>query len=125
MDSILRNFSQLLNTALLLAVVLAAITIGVALLIVYLMARRTWQHFRMRRFDALSFKIHGQWREMVKGEIPAKKWRNDSVQCEIVQSIVIQEIGAATDKDRPGLQKFLRASGLLDGCIERVHSRRG
>jgi len=42
-----------------------------------------------------------------------------------VQSIVIQEIGAATDKDRPGLQKFLRTSGLLDSCIERVHRGRG
>jgi HEAT repeat protein len=42
-----------------------------------------------------------------------------------VQSIVIQEIGAATDKDRAGLQEFLRASGLLDRCIERVHRGRG
>jgi hypothetical protein len=125
MDSMLRNFSQMLNTALLLAVVLAAIAIGIALLLIYVMARHAWQHFRVRRFDALSLKIHGQWREMIRGEIPAKKWRNDSAQCEIVQSIVIQEMGAATDKDRAGLQKFLRESGLLDGCIERVHSRRG
>ena len=115
MDSMLRDFSNLLNTALLLAIVLAAAAIGLALLLIFLMLRRTWQHFRIRRFDKLSLKIHGQWREIVRGEIPAKKWRNDSAQCEIVQSIVIQEMGAATDKDRAGLQKFLRASGLLDG----------
>jgi HEAT repeat protein len=42
-----------------------------------------------------------------------------------VQSIVIQEIGAATDKDRAGLQDFLRTSGLVDRCIERVHRGRG
>lgn len=125
MDSMLRNFAQMLDAAILLAVILAAIAIGVALLLIYLMLRRTWQHFRVRRFDKLSLKIHGQWREIVRGEIPAKKWRNDSAQCQIVQSIVIQEIGAATDKDRAGLQKFLRASGLLDGCIERVHRGRG
>jgi len=125
MSSVLGSFSQLLNTAVLLALILAAVTAGAVFLLIFLTARRAWQHFRIRRFDALSFKIHGQCREIVRGEIPAKKWRNDSQQCVIVQSMVIQEIGAATDKDRAGLQKFLRSSGLLDGCIERVQSKRG
>jgi len=125
MDSILRNFSQLMNTALLMTAILAAVASGIALLLLFLLARRAWQHFRTRRFDALSIKIHGQWREIVRGEIPAQEWRNNFVQCEILQSIVIQEIGAATDKDRAGLQEFLRASGLLDRCIERVHRGHG
>jgi hypothetical protein len=125
MGSALRSFSQMLNAALILAVILAAVAIGIALLCIFLIARRAWQHFRIRRFDALSFKIHGHWREIVRGEIPAEEWRNNTLQCQIVQSIVIQEIGAATDKDRAGLQEFLRASGLLDRCIERVHRGRG
>jgi HEAT repeat protein len=125
MGSILRNFSQMLNTAILLAVILAAISIGIALLCIFLMARHAWQHFRIRRFDALSLKIHGQWRKIVRGEIPAAEWRSNSLECQIVQSIVIQEIGAATDKDRAGLQEFLRASGLVDRCIERVRRGRG
>lgn len=125
MDSPLRSFSQLLNTALLLAVILAATAVGAALLLIFQTVRGIWQHFRARRFDALSLEIHGHWREIVRGEIPAKNWRNDSRRCDIVQSIVIQEIGAATDKDRPGLQKFLRSSGLLDNCIVRVNRGRG
>jgi hypothetical protein len=124
MDSVLKTFSRM-DTAFLLTVAFVAVAAGIALLLLFLLARRAWQHFRIRRFDALSFKIHGQWREIVRGEIPAQEWRNDSLQCEIVQSIVIQEIGAATDKDRAGLQKFLRASGLLDRCIERVHGGHG
>jgi len=125
MDSILRNFSQLMNTALLMTAILAAVASGIDLLLLFLLARRAWQHFRTRRFDALSIKIHGQWREIVRGEIPAQEWRNNFVQCEILQSIVIQEIGAATDKDRAGLQEFLRATGLLDRCIERVNRGHG
>jgi HEAT repeat protein len=125
MDSVLRNFSQMLNAALLLTVILAAVAIGIALLLMFLIVWRTWQHFRVQRFDAVSFKIHGQWREIVRGEIPSAEWRNDSLHCGILQSIVIQEIGAATDKDRAGLQEFLRASGLLDRCIERVNRGRG
>ena len=125
MDSILKNFSQMMNAALIVTVILAGVSAGIALLILFLLARRGWQYFRTRRFDALSIKIHGQWREIVRGEIPAQEWRRNSLQCDILQSIVIQEISAATDKDRAGLQEFLRASGLLDRCIERVNRGHG
>ena len=125
MDSILKSFSQMMNTALLVTVILAGVASGIALLFLFLLVRRAWRHFRTRRFDRLSIKIHGQWREIVRGEIPAKEWRYHSLQCEILQSIVIQEIGAATDKDRAGLQEFLRVSGLLDRSIERVNRGRG
>src|SRR5579863_4241805 len=125
MDSILRDFSLQLNAAYLMAIILVAAAAGVGLLLLLLFAQRVWRHIRTRRFDALSIKLHGQWRAIVRGEISADEWRTDSLQCEIIQSIVIQEISAATDKDRAGLQKFLRASGLLDGCIERAHRGRG
>src|SRR3984957_1624591 len=125
MDSALRSFSQMLNTAILLAVILAAAAIGIAFLCMYLMARSAWQHFRIRRFDARSIKIHGHWREIVRGEIPAEQWRSNSLQCEIVQSIVIQEIGAAIDKDRAGLQEFLRDSGLIDRSVNAVYRGHG
>ena len=125
MDSALNSFSHMIGTALLLTVILAAVLTGIILLLVLLAAHRAWRHFRIRRFDALSLKIHGRWREIVRGTIPPETWRKKSQQCEIVQSIVIQEISAATDKDRAGLQEFLRASGLLDRCILRVHDGRG
>ncbi len=91
----------------------------------FLMGRRAIRHIRTRRFDALSFKIHKQWREIVRGDVPGEQWRDDSMQCEIVQSIVIQEISAATDKDRAGLQEFLRHTGLVDRCISRVQGGYG
>src|ERR1700688_1539972 len=125
MDTALRTFSQMLNAVLLVTVILAGVSIGILLLLVFLLARRAWQHFRTRRFDAVSMKVHGQWRAIVRGEIPAEGWRNNSLRCEILQSIVIQEIGYTVDKDRAGLQAFVRASGLLDRCIERVHRGKG
>jgi HEAT repeats/PBS lyase HEAT-like repeat len=124
MESVLRTSSEL-NSAFLLAVTLLAVTAGIVFLVLFLIVRKAFQHFHIRRFDALSFQIHKQWREIVRGDIPAGTWRKDSVQCEIVQSIVIQEIGAATDKDRAGLQEFLRMSGLVDRCIERVYVGHG
>jgi hypothetical protein len=124
MNSVLGMLLQL-NGALGLSAMLAAALAGIFMLFVIAIARRVWRGIREKKIDALSFKVHGQWRAMVRGEIPAEKWRSDSRICEILQSIVIQEISAVSDKDRVGLQEFLRTSGLLEHCIERVHSGRG
>ena len=124
MNSILSILPHLDTAFLLTGTILAALG-GIVILMVFLMVRRAIRHFRIQRFDALSFKIHKQWREIVRGDIPAEVWRRDSMQCEIVQSIVIQEISAATDKDRAGLQEFLRANGLVDRCVQKVQGGHG
>src|SRR6266436_8547842 len=105
--------------------VAAVAMLGVGMLLAFLVGRRVIHSFRIRRYDGLAFKIHNQWREIVRGGVPMETWRKDPMQCEIVQSIVIEEIGAATDKDRAGLQDFLRASGLIGLCIEKVKERHG
>ncbi len=125
MDSLLLNFSQQLNNAFLLAMILAVVAVALVLLLIFLAARHAWEHFRTNKIDALSLKIHQRWRDMVRGEIPAEEWRRNVLQCDILQSIVIQEIGAETDKGRAGLQDFLRRSGLVDRCMERVYNGRG
>jgi HEAT repeat protein len=124
MNSILSILPHLDTAFLLTGTILAALG-GIVILMVFLMVRRAIRHFRIQRFDALSFKIHKQWREIVRGDIPAEVWRRDSMQCEIVQSIVIQEISAATDKDRAWLQEFLRANGLVDRCVQNAQVGHG
>ena len=59
MGSVLGSFSEMLNTALLLAVILAAVSIGIALLLIYLLARRAWQHLRIRRRTRQHDAVHG------------------------------------------------------------------
>jgi hypothetical protein len=125
MNSLFNSVSQMLDTALLLGMALAAIAAAIIVIILFLTAQRAWQHFRSRQFDARSLKVHGQWREIVRGAIPAEEWRHDSLQCEIIQVIVIQEISASTDKNRPGLQSFLRNSGLLDRCVKQARDGHG
>jgi hypothetical protein len=114
-----------LDTAFLVAELILACLAGIATLLFYVVVRRTVRGIRTRRYDALAFKVHGKWREIVRGEAPPDTWRKDAIEREIVQSIVLQEIGAATDKDRPRLQEFLRANGLVDAAIERVRSGHG
>src|ERR1700674_2428602 len=124
MDSVLNSFHNFNPTFFWTGVILATLG-GVAMLLTFLVGRRAFRKFQIRRYDELAFKVHNQWREIVRGGVPAETWRKDPVQCEILQSIVIQEIGAATDKDRAGLQEFLRATGLIDLCIQKVYGRHG
>jgi len=124
MYSVLNLFPNLNGEFLLTAAILSVLG-GVALLLVFRLGRNAIHQFRIRKYDALAFKIHSQWREIVRGSIPAKTWRENPMQCEIVQSIVIQEIGAATERDRPGLQEFLRSTGLIDLCIKKVNGGHG
>src|SRR6202140_3707575 len=124
MDFFLRTIPQFDKAFLLAGTIFAAVG-AVFILMMFLVGRRALKYFRSRRFDALAIKIHKQWREIVRGDIPAESWRRDSIQCEIVQSIVIQELSAATDKDRAGLQDFLRTNGLIDRCVQKVQTGRG
>jgi HEAT repeat protein len=114
-----------LDTAFLVAELILAILAGIATLVIYIVVRRTVRGIHNRRYDAITFKVHGQWREIVRGEVPPDTWRKGRIEREIVQFIVLQEIGAATDKDRPRLQEFLRANGLVDAAIERARSGHG
>jgi HEAT repeat protein len=124
MDSVLNSFHNFNPTYFWTGVILATLG-GVATLLAFLVGRRALRQFRIHQYDELAFKVHNQWREIVRGGVPAETWRKDTVQCEIVQSIVVQEIGAATDKDRAGLQEFLRATGLIDLCIQKVYGGHG
>lgn len=124
MDLVLMIVPRLDTAFLLTAAILAALG-GVALLSVFLVSQRGIQYVRAHRYDALAFKLHKQWREIVRGEVPYEEWIHDSAKCDIVQSIVIQEIGAAVDKDRAGLQEFLRSTGLIDRCVQKVYDGRG
>src|SRR5260370_32405929 len=103
MDFFLRTIPQIDKALLLTGTIFAALGAAV-ILVMFLLGRRALRYFRARRFDALAIKLHKQWREIVRGDIPAESWRPDSMKCEIVQSIGIQEISAATDKGRAGLQ---------------------
>jgi|SRR5579872_434835 len=124
MNSVLNSIPNFNSDLFLTAAILATLG-GVAMLLIFRVGRNAIRQFRIRKYDALAFKIHDRWREIVRGSVPVETWRTNPMQCEIVQSIVVQEIGAATDKDREGLQEFLRSTGLIDLCIQKVHEGRG
>ena len=85
MNSALNSIAHLNAALLWMEAILAALG-GIAMLLVFFVARRSYRQLRIRRYDALAFKLHKQWREIVRGDVSAETWRKDPMQCEIVQS---------------------------------------
>ena len=56
----LRSFVDVINTALLIAVILAGTSVGVASLALILIVRRAWREFRARRFAALTANLQSE-----------------------------------------------------------------
>ncbi len=95
---------------------------GIMVMLSWTLVRGAVIRYRIRRYESLSFQIHAQWQDILKGTIPAAQWRNDRTTRHIVQSIVIQQIRASVPPEVQRLQNFLRANGLVDACRARSHS---
>ncbi len=124
MQSLSPTYSHIAMLFLLASLFLAGLAGVVAGMMCKLLQHSLEKH-RLRRFDALAFPMRKQWREIVRGDIPAENWRSNSLKCEIVESMVVQEISAAANEDRAGLQAFLRKSGLLDLAVRKVDDAQG
>jgi len=105
--------------------ILGGLAAATAALAAFVYGGRAWRKIRIRRYDAVALGVHTQWRGIVRGSVASDSWRNDPMKRRVVQSILVQEIGAASDKDRAGLQEFLRSSGLLTLCIAQARAGHG
>lgn len=98
---------------------------GISALLAFILIRRATRRVHFHRHDALAFQVRKQWPEILSGKVQAKSWRDDPMQREIVQANVLRELEVGNPEDRPRLQQFLRANGLLDACIDLARTGRG
>ena len=69
--------------------------IAIVVIIVFIAARR-W--YRGRYFDKLNERtlaMRSQWNDILSGTIPAKAWRLNRLDCEIVESILLDSLEVA------------------------------
>lgn len=102
------GFAQLIVRAILLSVV------GILALIGFITTRRWYRGRYFQRLSERTFALRSQWDDILSGNIPARTWRLKSLDCEIVESILLDAIETATSEQRHLLLNCLRSSGLLD-----------
>jgi HEAT repeats len=99
---------------------------GIVSLIAFIAIRR-W--YRGRYFQSLSertFILRSQWNDIVSGKIPASAWRLKPLDCQIVESMLLDRLElAALPQELPPLLSCLRSSGLLELHIHQARTETG
>src|SRR5580698_850762 len=99
--------------------------LGILLLLGFIVFRR-W--YRGRYFSRLSQRtviLREQWPDILSGKIPSSAWRLDTLDCEIVEDILLDSIEVCDQEQLPAFLACLRNSGLLDVRIREARSSEG
>jgi HEAT repeat protein len=87
---------------------------------------RRW--YRARYFHKRNLRtvaLRSQWNDILSGKIPAEDWRFKPLDCEIVESILLDTIEMSPADELSPLLDCLRVSGLLDMRIYEARTSRG
>ncbi len=116
MASIFEKLWRLGPAAYVLKAIFAAV-LADALLLAFILLRRTYRKRYFARRDARVFALRQQWHKLLSGEIPSEKWRSKSLDREIVESMALDGFEAAGPEESARLLNFVRDSGLIEKRI--------
>lgn len=99
--------------------------LGILLLVGFIILRRWYRGRYFRRRNERTVVLRAQWEDIVSGKIPPMDWRFNPLDCDIVESILLDNIEMGTPETLPGLLDCLRKSGLLDMRVCEARVARG
>src|SRR5437667_12020057 len=116
MESIFERLWKLGPSAFVLKAIIVAV-IADALLLAFILLRRTYRKRYFARRDARVFELRKEWNALISGKIPFASWRNKPFDRRIVETIVLDVFEAAGSEESARLLQFLRVSGLIEKRI--------
>jgi HEAT repeat protein len=123
MGSVSSAIAQSGTAGLVLRAILGSL-LGIFLLVGFIVLRRWYRTRYFRRRNERTVALRSQWNDIVSGKIPPGDWRFDPLDCEIVESILLDNIEMSDSDDLPPLLDCLRVSGLLDMLIYEARTQR-
>ena len=124
MGSISNGIERLGPAGLVLQAILFSL-LGILLLVGFIVLRRWYRARYFRRRNERTVAFRSRWEDVLSGKIPAKDWRFDPLDCDIVESILLDSIEMSPADKLPPLLECLRVSGLLDMRIYEARTSRG
>lgn len=125
MEFVSRLYQELGPVAVLVLKAIFLSLLGIFLLIAFIVIRRWYRGRYFRRLNERTFAIRTTWDEIVSGRVAASTWRLKPLDCEIVESILLENIELAAPEELPALVQCLRCSGLLDMRAHQARRLRG
>lgn len=102
-----------------------SVIVADALLLAFILLRRTYRKRYFARRDARLFKFRESWDALISGEIPYATWRKKLSDRHLVETMVLDAFEVAGPEESARLLKFMRASGLVEKCISDARDHRG
>jgi HEAT repeat protein len=124
MQSIFEKLWRLGPAAFVFKAIVASV-VADALLLGFILLRRTYRSMYFARRDARVFDLKQRWDALISGEIPFEDWRTKSFDLEIVESMALDAFEAAGTQEASKLLTFLRSSGLIEKRIFEARRLRG
>src|SRR3984885_6993373 len=124
MESIFKAIEKLGPAGLVLQAILVSL-LGIFLLVGFIVLRRWYRARYFRRRNERTVALRSHWAEILSGKSSAEEWRFDPLDCNIVESILLDSIEMSSADKLPPLLDCLRVSGLLDMRIYQARTARG
>src|SRR5260370_7263381 len=112
MESICERLWRLGPAAFVLKAIVAAITVD-ALLLGFILLRRTYRKRYFAKRDARVFELRQKWDALISGKIPYQTWRKKPFDRRIVETMALNAFEASAPQESARLPKFLRQTALI------------
>lgn len=116
MTSIFEKLGKFGPAAFVLKALIAAVAAD-AVLLAFILLRRSYRRWYFRRRDARVFAWRQKWDALISGEIPYESWRDKPFDRSIIESVALDSFDGADAADSARLLNFLRVSGLIEKRI--------
>lgn len=124
MESIFNRLWKLGPAAFVVKAIVAA-AVADALLLCFILIRRSYRKRYFARRDKRVFELRQIWDRLISGEIPYESWRQNAFDRRIVETIALDALEAASKEESGRLLQFLRKSGLIEKRIYEARRLRG
>ena len=105
------------------AIFVSLASIGV--LFAFILVRRAYRRRQIRTRDEHTIAIRKEWDALINGRVPIELWRFNELDCDIVETILLDQLEVAPRARAQRLRRFLRTSSLLDRRIYESRHFRG
>jgi HEAT repeat protein len=124
MEFVSSSIPQVGPAGLLLRAILGSL-LGICFLVGFIVLRRWYRARYFRRRNERTVALRSWWDNIISGKISALDWRFDPLDCDIVESILLDNIEMSTPEKLPPLLDCFRISGLLDMRIYEARNSHG
>src|SRR6202163_1501128 len=124
MGSIFNRIEKVGPAGLVLEAILVSL-LGILLLVGFIVLRRWYRARYFHKRNQRTVALRSQWDDILSGKVSAEDWRFNPLDCDIVESILLDSIEMSPADKLPPLLDCLRVSGLLDMRIYEARTSHG